>query len=361
MSAGGSRNLKAWAAVAVSAALVLVGTLATLLWQWDSGGALAPQPAAPGRRRRPSAGCAVAILTVAYGDAWYFPASLANKQAYADRHGYCLVVLDDPVRDAPPALAAAAAAGDPTPHAVWSKVSGLRRYLCAHEWIWLLDADAFVANPAVRVEEFVVAVEALHLARGPDSSSGGGDGSGPDRAAVGPPPPAILDFPTVSDSERLGPDLILGMDCNGINAGSMFVRGAAGSQRRCNGGDDDGSEICRAGGGDSDEASDGRPWVLRFVEFWLAMEPMPEVHRVGLMEQSALARAIEANVLDARRRVAAVPLRALNSYAPAFDVDCHAKEDPYGQTYRPGDWVIHFVHTSKSSMNETLTEMGLLP
>ncbi|KAJ1558180.1 hypothetical protein HK405_014235 [Cladochytrium tenue] len=292
-------------------------------------------------------------MTVMYGDDWSYPVALANKQAYANRHGYDLIVLDNPARDAPAPLAADAANGDPTPHPVWSKVSGLRKHVRDYAWLWLLDADAFITNSAVRVEDYVKTVEMLHLNRSSPIAGGASRGRSPSRAArrvAGPPPSVVLEFPAVHDnSPRLGPDLILGMDCNGLNAGSLFVRGARSGP--------EGESPDSAHAADDER----RAWIVQLVDFWLAMEPLPEVHSDGLLEQRGLGMLVEANVMDVRRHVAVVPLRTLNSYAPDFTKKCVATDDPYSQAHQAGDWVIHFVDTSKRTMRRKLSELGLLP
>ncbi|KAJ1557597.1 hypothetical protein HK405_015625, partial [Cladochytrium tenue] len=248
----------------------------------------------------------VAIMTVMFGDSWFFPISVANKRKYAERHGYDLIVLDDPVQDSLDPLAATTASDgtlpDPTPHAVWSKVVGLRRHMYDYDWIWLLDADAFITNSAIKVEDH------QH------------------EKVPGPPPPAVLPYPAVYAGNRVGPDIITGMDCNGINAGSLLIRGARGAKTSPAG------PTARASG--SGIKADTRPWLVRLVDFWLAMEPMPEYHgaRGGLLEQKALAEIIDGNVLGS------VPLRALNSYPATFTIDCINRADPYTRTHQAGDW-----------------------
>ncbi|KAJ1556539.1 hypothetical protein HK405_002598, partial [Cladochytrium tenue] len=267
-----------------------------------------------------------------FGDSWFFPISVANKRKYAERHGYDLIVLDDPFQDAPDPLAATTASDgtlpDPTPHAVWSKVVGLRRHIYDYDWIWLLDADAFVTNSAIKVEEFVASIESIHLTRPTDqprtssASSPETSKSHQHEKVPGPPPPAVLPYPAVYAGNRVGPDIITGMDCNGINAGSLLIRGARGATTPPAG------PTKRPSG--SGIKADTRPWPVRLVDFWLAMEPMPEYHgaRGGLLEQKALAEIIDGNVLGARSHVATVPLRALNSYPATFTINCINGADP---------------------------------
>ncbi|KAI9356278.1 hypothetical protein DFJ73DRAFT_916147, partial [Zopfochytrium polystomum] len=437
----------------------------------------------------------IAILTVAFGNEWYYKPSIANKRAYAAKHGYDLIVLDDPGRDAPPLYAVGGHGKDdqdPKPHPVWAKVSGLRRNVYEYDWILAVDADAYVANMDVRVEDYVQEVEALHLKRNSggrwlgrrglsdeDHSAAGSAGfaaanggeepvardgeydaatssarfaapGGADLAAghaaeagslilvardsddsqrhdafadglsrrgerqykdvAGPVPAMVFPWPPVAKGvQRVGPDVIMAMDCNGINAGTFLIRGARSARRPAppaplpaadanvaassttpsaslhsaspavssttSSSSSSSSPPSPATSSPSpsqlsprDDASSSsstfpyetRPYTVQLIDFWLAREPMPDVHRNGLMEQEALRKMIEANVLDVQRRVATVPLRMMNSYAPAFSHDCSYDADPYDRHYRPGDWIIHFVFDSKPSMRDELTKMGLL-
>ncbi|KAJ1552725.1 hypothetical protein HK405_010234 [Cladochytrium tenue] len=301
------------------------------------------------------ANLSIAIMTVMFGNDWYFPISLANKRAYADRHGYDLIILDDRARDSPPHLAPS---GDPSPHPAWSKVSGLRRHIQDYDWIWLLDADAFITNPEIRIQDFVDDVRSLHLARSPDDYNADPAPARPaadvDHArwrAPGPPPTAVLPYPPVRTGLRTGPDIILAIDCFGVNAGSLLIRGARSD-----------TAAVAAAAPASSAGVDSRPWAVQLVDFWLAMEPMPDFHANGLLEQRALGTIIDGNVLDTRRKVAAVPPRTLNSYAPAYTLECSTPEDPYTLNHQPGDWVVHFIHVSKPSLtNRTLRALGVLP
>ncbi|KAI9336420.1 hypothetical protein DFJ73DRAFT_892762 [Zopfochytrium polystomum] len=332
----------------------------------------------------------IAVMTVAFGNEWYYKPSIANKMAYTKRHGYDLIVLDSPARDQPPVFAVGE---EPEPHPVWAKVSGLRRHIYDYDWILVVDADAFVANLEVKVEDFVKDVERLHRRRGKDVGNdgvedgpvsdadgrnvdGGGVGDhGGERQRVGrrdfdgttrtnppgPPPLTLLPWPEVAPDAgpHLGPDLVIAMDCNGINAGTFLIRGA----RRSNNSSPAAAAAAADGrpkGAEQSQPFESRPFPVRLVDFWLAREPMPDVHRTGLMEQEALRTAIEANVLDVRRRVATVPLRVMNSYAPAYSHDCSFRDDPYTRLYEKGDWIVHFVHDSKPSMREAVRELGLV-
>ncbi|KAI9351091.1 hypothetical protein DFJ73DRAFT_760172 [Zopfochytrium polystomum] len=332
----------------------------------------------------------VAILTVTVGDQWYFNASIANKRAYADRHGYDVIVIDNLDTDIPPALAV----GDPEPpHPVWAKVSALRRHVGNYDWLWLLDADAFITNQDVRVEDVVAAVTRLHLGREPEPESPGGSwGMGwlngwlhpKDRRRVpGPAPPTVLPFPAVDHGPRVGPDIIISMDCSGINAGSVLIRGARQpnpptpptpapyqqlhshqpQQHKAHSITPVDAAARLPSSSSSLQESEPTPFPVQLADYWQATEPLPAFHfRKGMMEQASLASLIDANVLDARRRVAVVPLRVLNSYPQAFDYDCSYRDDPYSLRHECGDWVLHFVSDTKlgDGMREKLRALGIV-
>ncbi|KAI9351092.1 hypothetical protein DFJ73DRAFT_776578 [Zopfochytrium polystomum] len=321
----------------------------------------------------------VAILTVAVGNQWFFNASIANKRAFADRHGYDVIVINNLDTDIPPALAV----GDPEPpHPVWAKVSALRRHVRNYDWLWLLDADAFITNQDVRVEDVVAAVTRLHLARGPDPDEHRGWWAEwisswlhpKDRRRVpGPATPTLLPFPVVDHGPRVGPDIIVSMDCSGINAGSVLIRGArqpgppapatsSHPQKQLQ--QQQAQAIAPIDAAPSPtQAPEPTPFPVQLADYWHATEPLSAFHfRKGMMEQASLASLIDANVLDARRRVAAVPLRVLNSYPQAFNYDCSNRDDPYSLRHERGDWVLHFVSDTKlgDGMKGTLRELGLM-
>ena len=69
----------------------------------------------------------------------YSQKSLDNKRAYADHHGYELIVHEP-------------AATLPAP---WSKIDALLLHLRRFDWLLYLDGDALVANPAICLESFL--------------------------------------------------------------------------------------------------------------------------------------------------------------------------------------------------------------
>ncbi|KAI9326366.1 hypothetical protein DFJ73DRAFT_801336 [Zopfochytrium polystomum] len=308
----------------------------------------------------------VAILTVAMGDQWNNRVAIDNHRAYANKHGYDVVVMDDASTDLPPQLGVGKQGGK-RPHPVWAKVIGLRRHIYEYDWIWLLDADAFIANDTIKVEDYVAAVQSLHLDRNSNSNNDSNWTSSTNNATnyndhpeartnpAGPPPPLVFDWPEPppdgNGGDRVGPDIIVAIDCNYVNAGSLLIRGARGA----------GPWVPTVRGRPPPAGApvDPRPWVVQLADYWLATEPTPDAH-TDLMEQHVLRLLIDANVLDSRRRVAAVPLRLMNSYAPAHAHDCQFERDPYPRHYLPGDWVIHFVYNAKPTMRDELIKMGLM-
>ncbi|KAI9356281.1 hypothetical protein DFJ73DRAFT_916151 [Zopfochytrium polystomum] len=364
-------------ALLIVTAVILTATGAILTLSWP------PSKSHPREHDHTHSVQKIALLTVAFGSTeWYYKPSIANKLAYATRHGYDLIVLDQPERDQPPLYAVG---DDPTPHPVWAKVSGLRRHVYDYDWILVVDADAFVANQEVRVEDFVETIQTLHLAQDAAAWWHGRrrrrdrvrrDPGEPEKDAeeeeknkekkrprqrlnvTGPPPPLVLPWPTLPrGGPRAGPDVIIAMDCNGINAGTFLLRGARGSRPASPPISNSFPSSPTTSFSTSTTPHESRPPAVQLLDFWLAREPMPDVHRNGLMEQEALRTAIDANVLDVRRRVAAVPLRLMNAYPSG---DCVDDADPYYPNYVEGDWIIHFVHTTKATMRERLSAMGLL-
>ena len=108
-------------------------------------------------------------------------ASVANKRAYTDLHGYALYVVPAPLQTLRPA-------------ASWDKLAAVQAVFEAHpehEWVWALDLDTFVLNLDSGVEHIIALADHQRRAHG------------------------------------RGVELIVARDCNGINAGSMLVRRSA--------------------------------------------------------------------------------------------------------------------------------------
>ena len=67
--------------------------------------------------------------------------STANKQAYADLHGYDLIVDEDIVDKSRPAS--------------WSKLLAMRKYLPNYDFVLYIDIDTIIMNPDRRLEDIV--------------------------------------------------------------------------------------------------------------------------------------------------------------------------------------------------------------
>lgn len=68
--------------------------------------------------------------------------SMANKQAYADAHGYDFIVDDDAIDRSAPTRS-------------WSKLLAMRKHLPRYDFLLYVDVDAVVMNPETRLEDIV--------------------------------------------------------------------------------------------------------------------------------------------------------------------------------------------------------------
>ena len=68
-------------------------------------------------------------------------ASVANKQAYADRHGYDVIVDSEVI--------------DETRPTSWSKLLAMRKYLPSYDFLFYVDVDTIITNPEVKLEDIV--------------------------------------------------------------------------------------------------------------------------------------------------------------------------------------------------------------
>jgi hypothetical protein len=69
-------------------------------------------------------------------------ASIQNKRAYCEKHGYSLKIADGQMIDR-------------SRPAAWSKVLALRHYLPQFDWVLFMDTDTLVMNPEIRVESLI--------------------------------------------------------------------------------------------------------------------------------------------------------------------------------------------------------------
>ena len=68
-------------------------------------------------------------------------ASVANKQAYADRHGYDVIVDGEIIDESRPTS--------------WSKLLAMRKYLPYYDFLFYVDVDTIIANVEVKLEDIV--------------------------------------------------------------------------------------------------------------------------------------------------------------------------------------------------------------
>ena len=68
-------------------------------------------------------------------------ASVANKQAYADRHGYDVIVDSEIIDESRPTS--------------WSKLLAMRKYLPYYDYLFYVDVDTIIANVDVKLEDIV--------------------------------------------------------------------------------------------------------------------------------------------------------------------------------------------------------------
>mmetsp|Transcript_18188 Transcript_18188/g.35723 ORF Transcript_18188/g.35723 Transcript_18188/m.35723 type:complete len:394 (-) Transcript_18188:225-1406(-) len=78
-------------------------------------------------------------------------ASIANKETYAARHGYDVIVADEDIDKSRPAA--------------WSKFIILKKYLDKYQYLMWMDADALFMNMTIRVEDLIDSHHELFFAR----------------------------------------------------------------------------------------------------------------------------------------------------------------------------------------------------
>ena len=84
----------------------------------------------------------VGIIVICDGNVHSICASsVANKQAYADRHGYDMI-YDEKIVDA-------------SRPASWSKILAMRKYLPKYDFLLYMDVDTIISNFDVRLEDIV--------------------------------------------------------------------------------------------------------------------------------------------------------------------------------------------------------------
>ena len=91
----------------------------------------------PSAANRKSASCLCAITTSTRSAR----RTVANKQAYADRHGYDVIVDSEIIDESRPTS--------------WSKLLAMRKYLPYYDYLFYVDVDTIVANVDVKLEDIV--------------------------------------------------------------------------------------------------------------------------------------------------------------------------------------------------------------
>ncbi|ORY09749.1 galactosyl transferase GMA12/MNN10 family-domain-containing protein [Clohesyomyces aquaticus] len=116
----------------------------------------------------------IAIVTFITSERSFIHTSLKNKDFYARRHGYDLIVDYE---------------SQATRGTTWLKFDMVKRLVDAgkHDWIWWVDFDTLITNTTVRLEDIIY--ESLANVTAPEEI-----------------------------------DLLLTDDCNGLNDGSFIVR-----------------------------------------------------------------------------------------------------------------------------------------
>jgi hypothetical protein len=173
-------------------------------------------------------------------------------------------------------------------HPVWQKARDLDRQLETHEWFWLLDSDALIMNHRLDLFNHIIY-------------------------------PTLLRYP---DPSKI--DIIIGEDCNGVNAGSFLVRRSE--------------------------------WSKTFVKVWKEKE-LQEHYQQGLREQWALKDMIDSNEIGTKEHTAIVPLFLINCYALSV---CPGYKDPDGVEFlyhAPG---YGFARLAKHIQEHNIPELKLI-
>jgi hypothetical protein len=165
----------------------------------------------------------------------------------------------------------------------WQKVKDYRKVKGGHEWIWLLDSDAFIMN---------------------------GETSG-----------LAVIRSQVANETKTNPakqiDIIIAKDFNGLNSGSLFIRNSA--------------------------------WTDIFIDRWLSYENKTSLRDnaeyVGVYEQPAFIYMYKYNELNLRDHVSIIEQRKINSYH---------------DSYKVGDYVVHFAGIGYAHLVKWLEEKKLM-
>lgn len=156
----------------------------------------------------------IAILTASDGGGHnggipnILPQAIANRNAYAQLHGYVHQFINISKYDASGASP------------VWKKIPAIIECFNSNpevEWVWWLDLDAIIMSSSVEIKDWILSPEALEKVLQKDVKivrSGALD--------LG------INTPKEYDLENL--DILISQDGNGINAGSFMLRRSAFTQ-----------------------------------------------------------------------------------------------------------------------------------
>ncbi|KAI0479238.1 galactosyl transferase GMA12/MNN10 family-domain-containing protein [Xylariaceae sp. FL0804] len=231
---------------------------------------------------RPISGQPPVVLVTVFDGSWDNTAYLKdikdNRSQYAAKHGYGTLFAktsDYDLHDAPPS---------------WAKVVAMRHAITKYpqaKYIWFLDQDAFIMNPRLKVEDYVMSAAQLDASMLRDHP-------------VVPPDSIIKTFSHLKGSDI---DFVLTQDKEGISPGSFIIRN-----------------------GD---------WAKFFLDTWF--DPLYRSYNFQKAETHALEHIIQwhPTILS---KLAFVPQRTINAYATS----------DFGAQYKDGDIAVLFSRCTRS-------------
>jgi hypothetical protein len=164
----------------------------------------------------------------------------------------------------------------------WQKVKDYRKVKGGHEWVWLLDSDAFIMNGEISGLAVIRTQLALEAKK--------------------------------NSAKQV--DIIIAKDFNGLNSGSLFIRNSS--------------------------------WTDTFIDRWISYENDTSLKKgvgLGIYEQPAFIHMYYANELNLPDHVSIIEQRKINSYH---------------DSYKVGDYVVHFAGIGYARLVKWLREKGLV-
>ncbi|CAJ2511598.1 Uu.00g072230.m01.CDS01 [Anthostomella pinea] len=222
---------------------------------------------------------AVVVVTVfdgKYDNSPYIKSIRENRSRYAEKHGYGTLLTSASDYDLK---------GSP---ASWSKVVAMRHAITKYpdcKYLWYLDQNAFIMNPYLKVEDFVMGSTKLEDTMIKDFP-------------VVPPDSIIKTFANLKGGDV---ELVLTQDKEGLAAGSFVIRNGE--------------------------------WAKFFLDTWF--DPLYRSYNFQKAEAHALEHIVQwhPTILS---KLAIVPQRTINAYAG----------DAHGEQYKDGDIAVLFPHCS---------------